>query len=79
MREEECRNLERPWYPMPDFQRSVSGTRFDGSLSSKTGLSAQDSPSAVKEAEMEEHRAYRVVEFEVVGPYTLRVVFDDGM
>ena len=28
---------------------------------------------------MEEHRVYRVVEFEIVGPYTLRVVFDDGV
>ncbi len=24
------------------------------------------------------HSIYRVVEFEIVGPYTLRVVFDDG-
>ena len=28
---------------------------------------------------MEEHRVYRVVEFEIIGPYTLRVVFDDGV
>ncbi len=28
---------------------------------------------------MKEHKVYRVVEFEVVGPYTLRVVFDDGV
>ena len=24
------------------------------------------------------HPIYRVVEFEIIGPYTLRVVFDDG-
>ena len=28
---------------------------------------------------MEKHKIYRVVDFEVVGPYTLRVVFDDGV
>ena len=28
---------------------------------------------------MKEHKVYRVVEFDVVGPYTLRVVFDDGV
>ncbi len=24
------------------------------------------------------HAIYRVIEFEIVGPYTLRIVFDDG-
>ena len=28
---------------------------------------------------MEKHKIYRVVDFEIVGPYTLRVVFDDGV